>query len=165
MADQEQFKLALEIRNMEIRLFWERSNFYLALNTAVAIGFFSLESESYRLPLACLALFASALWAMVNLGSKFWQARWEEKLRQVEEGLENKPNFFVEDYDEIKKQVRRNLERQARSWLGRKCVKLILTKPSVSTTAIYLSFGFCLLWLFFISLSLWGIANGGNAPS
>src|SRR5207248_3234570 len=35
------YKIALETRNLEINLFWQRSNYFLVLNTAIAVGFFA----------------------------------------------------------------------------------------------------------------------------
>ena len=37
------FKIALETRNFEILLYWQRSNYFLVLNTALAVGFFSVN--------------------------------------------------------------------------------------------------------------------------
>ncbi len=62
---------------MEIGLFWQRSNYFLVLNTAIATGFFVLVDKSAPLavllgPLGC---WVSVLWFAVNLGSKYWQTR------------------------------------------------------------------------------------------
>src|SRR4029079_19741708 len=35
------YRVALETRKLEIRLFWQRSNYFLVLSTALAIGYFS----------------------------------------------------------------------------------------------------------------------------
>ncbi|ENN6985946.1 hypothetical protein ACAB91_004506 [Vibrio parahaemolyticus] len=45
--DLEAYKIALETRNMEIKLFWQRSNYFLALNAALALGFFRLTEGYY----------------------------------------------------------------------------------------------------------------------
>jgi hypothetical protein len=160
MSPDDKFKTALEIRNMEIKLFWDRSNFFLALNTAVAVGFFSLEDKNLTLPLAGLGLLASALWFAANLGSKFWQARWEEKVSEVEKQHVPDLVFFTEDYEAIRKSVERNLMRQSRGCLARIVIRMILKKPSLSMLAIFLSLGFCALWLLFIAQLLWGVIYG-----
>jgi len=160
MSPDDKFKTALEIRNMEIKLFWDRSNFFLALNTAVAVGFFSLADQSLTLPLAGLGLLASALWFAANLGSKFWQARWEEKVIQVEKACAPDLSFFAEDYETIRKSVEENLMRQSPGRLTRLVIRMVLKKPSLSMLAIFLSLGFCTLWLLFILQLLWRAIHG-----
>ena len=83
--DLEAYRVAKEARNLEITLFWQRSNYFLVLSTAIAAGFFSLHDAKYALPLAIFGLVVGLLWIAVNLGSKFWQSRWEHRLRLAEE--------------------------------------------------------------------------------
>ncbi|MGU9951412.1 MAG: hypothetical protein ACNYPH_03745 [Gammaproteobacteria bacterium WSBS_2016_MAG_OTU1] len=81
------FDVALETRNFEIEMLWKRSNYFLALNTAIAFGFVSLIKEeeniveySYALLFCVIGCVVCLAWVKVNLGSKFWQAAWEEML-------------------------------------------------------------------------------------
>jgi len=37
------YKTLLDTRNLEINLFWQRSNYFLVLNTGIAFGFFNLK--------------------------------------------------------------------------------------------------------------------------
>lgn len=69
---EEQFKTALATRNLEINLFWQRCNYFLVLNSALAVGFFSLAQTRFQIPLAFLGLISSWLWFRVSLGSKYW---------------------------------------------------------------------------------------------
>jgi len=157
LTPEEKFRTSLEIRNMEIHLFWQRSNFFLALTTAIAIGFFTLTETSAKLPLAFLGLISSVLWFLVNLGSKFWQARWEEKLRDVESELFPNLNFFKESYDVIRPSVERSLSRQMgkrQTVFRRLIIRAVLIKPSVSSLVIYLSVFFCIFWLVYIIIIL-----------
>jgi len=85
--DLEAYRVAKEARNLEITLFWQRSNYFLVLSTAIAAGFFSLRDAKYALPLAIFGLVVGLLWIAVNLGSEFWQSRWEHRLRLAEEQL------------------------------------------------------------------------------
>jgi hypothetical protein len=144
MEPLEKFKMTLDIRNMEIHLFWTRSNFFLALNTAVAAGFFSIAARPTSF--AVLGFVSSLLWLFVNLGSKFWQARWEEKLREVEADAFPDMKMFTQSYEEIRASVERSVKRQSRSLFGRIVTPAILWKPSVSTMVIYLSAAFCVFW-------------------
>src|SRR4051812_19960176 len=81
--DLEAFQTAYQTRNFEIGLFWQRSNYFLVLNTAIAAGFF-VADRSFRPLLCVLGGVVSALWLAVNLGSKFWQERWEHRLSIAE---------------------------------------------------------------------------------
>lgn len=148
MEPLEKFKMTLEIRNMEIHLYWTRSNFFLALNTAVAAGFFSISDRP--ISFAILGFVSSLLWLFVNLGSKFWQARWEEKLREVEADAFPDLKMFTQSYDEIRASVEKSVTRQSRSLLGKIVTPAILWKPSVSTMVIYLSAAFCIFWISYI---------------
>ena len=38
------YKTLLDTRNLEISLFWQRSNYFLVLNTGIAFGFFNLKT-------------------------------------------------------------------------------------------------------------------------
>ena len=145
MTPKEKFKTALSLRNFEVKLFWQRSNYFLALNSALIVGFFALKHESLRLPFAFFGLLTSALWTFVNLGSKFWQARWEQKLIDVEKAVYPDLLFFNEDFSEVKKQVMENLEQQIKEPLARLVMHAVLWKPSVSTMVIYLS-GVCVIF-------------------
>jgi hypothetical protein len=77
------YKIALDTRNMEIGLFWQRSNYFLVLNTAIAVGFFK-TTEKYQLLMSFVGFCVALLWFSVNLGSKYWQSRWEFRLYEAE---------------------------------------------------------------------------------
>ena len=81
------YKIALDTRNMEIGLFWQRSNYFLVLNTAVAVGFFLKATEKYQFLIGLFGFAVAILWLGVNLGSKFWQSRWEFGLKEAEKGI------------------------------------------------------------------------------
>ena len=102
MTQDELFKIALEIRNFEIKLFWERSNYFLVLTTAIAVGFFSIEDQISCIGIATLGFIVSLLWFLVNLGSKFWQSRWEGRLCLLEKKMASDINFFpMPNFDNI----------------------------------------------------------------
>src|SRR5688572_6711091 len=71
-------------RNLEIGLFWQRANYFLVLNSAMALGFFNLKETTYALVLALMGLSSSILWVLVCLGGKYWQTRWEQRLMDFE---------------------------------------------------------------------------------
>src|SRR4051794_9535536 len=108
--DLEAFQTAYRTRNFEIGLFWQRSNYFLVLNTAIAAGFF-VADRSFRPLLCVLGAVVSGLWFAVNLGSKFWQERWEHRLAIAEMALfEGRGRqLFTATKDEVKKDVREAL--------------------------------------------------------
>lgn len=79
------FKTILDIRNFEIDLFWKRSNYFLVLNTSIAVGYFTASHN--EILIASLGLVICCLWFLVTLGGKFWQSRWEHQLSLVEKDL------------------------------------------------------------------------------
>ena len=148
------YRIAFETRNLEINLFWQRSNYFLVLNTGLALGYFSLDRWEFSLPLSLFGLVTSILWYQVNLGSKFWQSRWEERLAQIERTVA--PNFgmFSADYqtmvEDVKKsQELRPPETKFRAWLNEQ----ILKKPSVSVRMTVLSMLFIFGWVLLIILT------------
>jgi hypothetical protein len=152
----ELYNIALETRNLEITLFWQRSNYFLVLNTALAVGFFKLGYMPYRLALGIFGILVSGLWFWVNLGSKFWQSRWEQRVKTIEESLGKNIDLFSAVPDTIINDVKKSFGFWKYGGLQRIINSLILKKPSVSRTMIHLSFFFTVLWLVLIICSLWG---------
>ena len=144
----EAYKIALETRNFEIGLFWQRSNYFLALNAALSIGFFRITNDTHSILFAFLGVFVSILWYKVNLGSKYWQARWEYRLSLKEEEIANGLEFFSADAKLIQSDVEKSFEhgaakkRKFQKWVEKQALK----KPSVSYNMILLSLMFVVTW-------------------
>jgi hypothetical protein len=155
----EAYKTALATRNMEINLFWQRSNYFLVLNTAIAVGFFSrLPSrhphDKYAFGLAVIGIVIAVLWVRINLGSKFWQSRWEHRLHLVEKDLAPGLDLFSASDDTVRGDVRQGLEPRGdrrRNRLSvmanRLYVFFVMRKPSVSKQMTFLSALFVVVWL------------------
>jgi len=146
------YKTALDTRNFEISLFWQRSNYFLVLNTALGVGYFNVKWPDSLL-LALFGSLASLLWFRVNLGSKFWQSRWEQRLAIVERTFEPDIKFFAANKETTIADVKNNLEDskhadEFRLWLD----KLTLEKTSVIFSMTLLSLIFMLGWLVFALL-------------
>lgn len=156
ITNKELYDTALSTRNLEITLFWQRSNYFLILNTALAIGFFKLEYISYRLMLGIFGFIVSYLWFRVNLGSKFWQSRWEERVKIIEKSLGKNVDLFSAAPDTVKNDVKKSFAFWKYNWFQRKINDRILRKPSVSRAMIYLSLLFMLFWLFLITFAVLG---------
>ena len=141
----EAFKTALATRNLEISLFWQRSNYFLVLNTAIAVGFFSRDAhDMYAFALSIVGLVVTVLWVRINLGSKFWQSRWEHRLRVVEDQLWPGLDLFSAEWDVIRADVEESLKNSG-GW--RVYNWAVLRKPSVSKTMTILSVFFVLVWI------------------
>ena len=141
------YNIALETRNFEISLFWQRSNYFLALNTAIAVGFFFKANKEYQLWLGIFGCLVSLLWISINFGSKFWQSRWENRLKIAEENFDCEINYFSADWSAIKNDVEESLRFSNHGSIRRFVDKLILLKPSVSFIMTLLSILFGCLWI------------------
>lgn len=148
------YKTALDTRNFEISLFWQRSNYFLVLNTGIGVGYFNVEWPD-SLFLALFGSGVSFLWFFVNLGSKFWQSRWEQRLAIVEKEIAPDLNFFAAEMTTIYKDVENSFDISNRKNKFRKLLdKLTLKKPSVSFIMTLLSLLFISFWLVFAVIDL-----------
>lgn len=152
--DLEAYRVAKETRNLEITLFWQRSNYFLVLSTAIAAGFFSLHDSKYALPLGIFGMVVALLWIAVNLGSKFWQSRWEHRLRVVEEQLRPNMNLFSATWDTVQHDVRHSFQFRKRGPVHRAYTRLVLLKPSVTLMMTLLSAAFAALWITMVVLTI-----------
>jgi hypothetical protein len=145
------YRTLLDTRNLEISLFWQRSNYFLVLNSGIAFGFFNSMKPRFAIIFAVIGFVASVLWFWVCLGSKFWQARWEHRLFEFER--EHMPNlaFFSASQERIESDARGGLSfHKDMSWAQRLVYRLALRRPSVTYAMIRLSIVFVLSWLLFL---------------
>lgn len=145
--DFEAYRVARDARNFEIALFWQRSNYFLVLSTAIAAAFFTLHDAKFALPLTVFGFLVSILWIAVNLGSKFWQSRWEHRLRLTEEHLRSDMNLFSATWKTVQQDVRQSFEFRKRGRIHRVYTRLVLLKPSVSLMMTLLSVVFAGFWV------------------
>ncbi len=149
------YKTAVQARNMEIRLFWQRSNYFLVLNTAIGIGFFA--KEQYAIPVSLFGMSVSVLWLCLNFGSKFWSVRWEQRLYDLERELSPSAQLFAASPDRIRKDVEKGLGFwDDRFWGSDLCRPLVMKKFSVSQMMTILSFLFLVLWIVLAGYSVFG---------
>ena len=154
------FKAALDTRNFEINLFWQRSNYFLVLNTGLALDFFNVKAKGDALILATAGFGVSILWYLVNLGSKFWYSRWEQRLKLVEREYAPTLNLFSAERPVINDDVQKCLNIDEHRGLRRILDKQVLKKPSVSVAMIMLSLLFVLGWAALFVLKLLSKAPG-----
>lgn len=141
-----ELKVALDNRAFEIQLFWQRSNYFLVLMTALGVATFSIEDKFFSVVIASFATASSYFWFRTNLGSKFWQESWE--IEVVALAKEQKIRSFERSTNEVIKQVNDSLESSEdrsfiRKWIDKKIVK----KYSVTFNMILLSLFSTFLWL------------------
>ena len=145
------YETATKIRNLEIKLFWQRSNYFLVLNTAIATGaLLKIDSPEYAFPLSLFGFLVSLMWISINLGSKFWQDRWERKIAKIELNIDSSLQLFAVPREVVEQEVKESLRYDERKWyrFWERIVNfLVMLKPSVSRTMILLSFTFALFWV------------------
>ncbi len=143
-----ELQIALDNRAFEIQMFWQRSNYFLVLMTALGIGVFTIKSDLYALLIAIFATITSWYWYQTNLGSKFWHESWEVEVVTLAKELGIRS--FERPTIEVIDQVRSSFEdaylsgdkSRARRWIDRQ----VLKKPSVSHYMILLSLTSMVLW-------------------
>jgi hypothetical protein len=117
VADQRkrEFDVAVDIRKLEITLFWQRSLFFWGFiaaafvaysATGVPSGGTQAPSGDTEMPfiISCFGFVCSVAWTLVNRGSKYWQEVWEQKLRRVEKEVLGR-SFFGRQEETLKKGV------------------------------------------------------------
>jgi hypothetical protein len=157
-AHKDLYKIVVDTRNLEITLFWQRSNYFLVLNSVLAVGFFNSKAPdgTYSFLLALFGFFVSTLWLRVTLGSKYWQSRWEQRLSIFEKDLAKNAKLFSADWDTMDKDV---IESQAlkhqheKSTLKKWLEAQVLKKYSVSYNMMLLSMLFMAAWLLLTVIS------------
>ena len=152
------FKIVLETRNFEIGLFWQRCNYFLVLNTALAVGVFLFFRDggmpSLLFPfLICVAgFFVCLAWIKVGLGSKYWQSHWEQIAIEEQESI-GFCRSRGRDYFSIggtKARVKKNLflaDAEESKFLGICYKQQVLKKPSVSRWMHRTAVGFLVAWV------------------
>ena len=149
------YKVLIETRNLEINLFWQRSNYFLVLNTALAVGFFNVKEDAYRWALVVFGFLTSLLWIRVSLGAKYWQAKWEQRLREYEIQFFPSLEFFGASPKRIEEDAEKGLDFFKAQWPKKILYQRALRKPSVSFSMILLAVMFLLGWLAVGCISLY----------
>jgi hypothetical protein len=147
------YKITLDTRNLEINLFWQRCNYFLILNSALAYAYLTLKDAKLALPVTVLGFIVCVFWYRVALGSKYWQERWEAKLCEVESTFRAKGSFpkdvelFGTDWRKIRREVSESLHNKQQGVLEAIIAAQIMRKPSVTQAMMYLVLTFCVSWV------------------
>lgn len=96
----EKRKLALsyaaENRKSEIALLWSRSLYFWGFISVILVSYgtaLSSGRKTLALFAACFGFLCSLSWTLANRSGKYWQEVWEEKVKDREVGLFEKPLF------------------------------------------------------------------------
>jgi hypothetical protein len=85
------YKLAMQIRQFEIELYWKRATYFWTLIAATFAGYFALSAKDTRVHpgllflVSSIGLVLSTSWYLVNRGSKYWQQNWESHVDSLED--------------------------------------------------------------------------------
>lgn len=147
------FSIALQMRTKEIDLFWQRNNYFLVLNTAIAAGIVS--SNKFATIIASFGIIISILWFQASLGSRFWNARWSQRLRDLEEEIQDSKNLFNRDKEIAISDVRRYFQRDAdQSIFGKFIRRQVLKGHSTTLSMIKLPLVFLMLYIILLLYSI-----------
>lgn len=142
----EELKIAMQNREFELSSFWQRSNYFLALVAALAVGVFTADDTFLQAIISIFAAVVSVLWFSTNLGSRYWQEFWEQEVTDLSKDLGIRS--FAKPQSEINDQMRRNVKLTGLFFDKKVYDYLMLYKPSVTTNMIRLSALFIIFWIF-----------------
>lgn len=157
-----EFEVARQNRRFEIQMFWQRANYFSVLNTALAIGAYSVGSSAVALFICGFGALCAFLWVKTNLGAKYWQSFWENEVRRLADEL----GIYALSLSDAQIYAQSNAieahedNRPHKRWLNRKIRK----NPSVSSNMIWLSIFTFIAWILaaavFLGLMVYGFFCG-----
>jgi hypothetical protein len=137
-------EVALKNREFELSLFWQRSNYFLVLNTALGVAAFSARTAAIGVLITLFGMLVCWLWYRTNLGSRFWHVFWESEVERLA------PKYGLTAFEltmaQAKDRVRENIRPSESPWWRAFIDKGVLEKPSVTLHMIYLSLTALLFW-------------------
>ncbi len=82
----EALRVAIQARNLEIALLWQRSLFFWGFIASAFAGYLAIRNthQFVAMLVACFGLVCSLSWTLINRGSKFWYENWEAKVKRLE---------------------------------------------------------------------------------
>jgi len=148
-----EFEKSLELRNLELHLFWTRSWFFGALLLAMVSGYFgNIAKVPSFVPPICISfllMLISLFQSLMNRGSKYWQERWKFYTQDIEESIKINVLKTEKPNTEERKKIDKDITEKEENFLTKS------RKFSVSKLTILVWDIICLccimLWLYDIS--------------
>lgn len=87
------FAKAWEVRDYEIKLYWERAKYFWAFIASTFVGYFGSLGDiadgfhELQFIMVCIGFAFSFSWVLVNIGSKHWQENWEGHIDRLEDNF------------------------------------------------------------------------------
>lgn len=104
----EAFEIANSNRELELKLYWQRSAYFVVFTGAALMASYSKEYDLdclHRLILIFFASFSSFCWWLTTRGAKYWQENWEKIAEEAEICL----GHYVYQYFPVKNSLTWNI--------------------------------------------------------
>lgn len=109
----EAYRTALEMRKIELELYWKRATYFFVFITATLAGIYFVfnnsndakENDILTLCLSIFGQFVSLGWLSANRGGKFWIENWEKHVDLIEDYITGplyKSIFNSDNYKKFK---------------------------------------------------------------
>jgi hypothetical protein len=141
------YRILIDTRNLEVNLFWQRSNYFLVLNSGIVLAFFNVKEPIYVRTFAAIGLLSSLLWFWACLASKYWQTFWAERLAVFEEKQLAGLDFFSADPERRDTLVESGLKFEGLGPISSTVYSLAKRCRSVSLSMLLLALVFAFGWL------------------
>jgi hypothetical protein len=141
------YHILIDTRNLEINLFWQRTNYFLALNSGIVLAFFNVKDAIAVRTFGAIGLLSSLLWFWACLASKYWQTFWAQRLEKFEEDKLLGLQFFSAEPAYRDELVAKGLEFEGIGPMSNRIYGLAKRCRSVSFSMLLLSLLFATGWL------------------
>lgn len=83
----EALKIIIDNRLFEIKMYWVRSTYFIAVMGAILTGYFTLADKLPQFLMAAAGYLCAWVWFLSLKGSKFWQENWEHQAEEIQKKL------------------------------------------------------------------------------
>lgn len=95
------YKIAIKVRNLELKFFWSRSLFFGGFILALFVSYYHFSNPTdssanfgvLHSMTPALGILFSLAWSLANRGGKYWYESWEQKISATEDLLIEEPFF------------------------------------------------------------------------
>jgi hypothetical protein len=141
------YRILIDTRNLEVNLFWRRTNYFLVLNSGIVLAIFYVTKSIHIRVFAAMGILASLLWFWACLASKYWQTFWAERLAEFERKNLTGLDFFSANAARRDALVAQGIGAEGVGKIETSIYGLAKQCRSVSFSMLLLSIVFALGWL------------------